>query len=169
MMTGLRKGSTGHVGAVLATVLLCLVLAPDAHALDQKVGQHWRCIASDGGSDIEYAIGLLENVSDVIGDVPDTEDIRLAHLHVWEAHEYGVGQEVAHMPVQANRLSCSGQIYVGEGMELPARFTRAYEAWAAEAASGRAQWFLAPVDLVFTGIREVTKAPGMRDVTKGGE
>ena len=92
-----------------------------------------------------------------MGEVAATEDVRLAHLHVWEAHEYGVGQEVAHMPVQANRLTCAGQIYVGEGMELPARFDRGYEAWANEARAGRAQWFLAPVDVVFTGMREVTK------------
>ena len=136
---------------------LCLGGLGPVLALDQKVGQHWRCLASDGGSDIEYAIGRLENISIVMGTLPAAEDIKLAHLHVWEAHEYGVGQEVAHMPVQANRLTCSGQIYVGEGMEVPARFGRGYEAWADEAREGRAQWFLAPVDVVFSGIREVTK------------
>lgn len=126
-------------------------------ALDQKVGQHWRCIANDGGSDIEFAIGRLGKVSDAMGEVAATEDLALAHLHVWEAHEYGVGREVAHMPVQANRLTCTGQIYVGEGMALPARFNAAYEAWAREAADGRALWFLAPVDALFKGMREVTR------------
>lgn len=144
---------------VAGAAALCLAAPLPAAALDQRVGQHWRCLAQDSGSDIEYAIGRLETVSDTMGEVAATEDVRLAHLHVWEAHEYGVGQEVAHMPVQANRLTCSGQIYVGEGMEMPARFTRAYQAWADEAAAGRAQWFLAPVDVVFTGIREVTKEP----------
>ena len=154
---------------VSAVVALCVGAPVPAMALDQRVGQHWRCLAQDGGSDIEYAIGRLEMVSDVMDAAPTNEDVRLAHLHVWEAHEYGVGQEVAHMPVQANRLTCAGQIYVGEGMEMPRQFSRAYRAWADEAARGRAQWFLAPVDEVFAGIREVTSAPRMRDVTRGGE
>ena len=151
------KGKLTPARLMAAMAVACLSIPSGAQALDQKIGQHWRCVASDGGSDIEYAIGHLETVGDALGKGVPAEKVRLAHLHVWEAHEFGVGREVAHMPMQANRVACAGQIYIGEGMEIPDSFATAYATWAAEAEAGRAQWFLAPVDVMFKATREIIR------------
>ena len=137
-------------GVALAAAL---VVQPVA-ALDQREGQHWRCLGAAGGPDVEYVIGRLEPVSAVL-TVDVADDRLLAHLHLWEAHELGQGRQVAHMPFQANRLTCRGQIYVGEGRAVPENFENGYAAWRAAAASGRAGWFTAPVDEMFRAVTEI--------------
>lgn len=129
-------------------------VAHPAAALDQRAGQHWRCLGPDGGSDVEYVIGRLERISEVMS-VDDADDALLAHLHVWEAHELGEGRQVGHMPFQANQLTCRGQIYVGEGQDVPENFDDGYATWRAAAASGRAGWFTAPVDEMFHAVTEI--------------
>lgn len=122
-----------------------------ATALDQREGQHWRCVG--GPVQIEYVIGKLEAVSTIVPDLPADRDVRLAHLSVWEATELGPGREIGHMPFQANRITCRGQVYVGEGLAIPDAFDAGYLAWRDAAAIGQAAWFTAPVDEMFRAVR----------------
>ena len=135
--------------AILGACLLCVPTA--ANALDQREGQHWRCVG--GPVQIEYVIGKLEAVSAILPDLPAERDVRLAHLSVWEATELGPGRQIDHMPFQANRVTCAGQVYVGEGLAIPDGFEAGYASWRAAAASGQAGWFAAPIDEMFRAVR----------------
>ena len=65
---------------IVAVVPLLSLVAGQAMALDQRIGQAWTC--ENAETRLRYVIGKLENISSVLGGAPESGDVLVAHLHV---------------------------------------------------------------------------------------